>query len=215
MDMMDEKILSDDMISDTANNDVTANDVENSDTVENNTEKSLEETLENASKEELNELKSWLFRENVRLITAAKELEEMQERFDQEKEQFQDEVKAINRKISVERERLKEDSLFFEKKMDILKNGFAQLDMDRRRLEKERARMEAQREVMEQPAYGMSRDVSAFFRGVKNPLALKKRYKDLIKIFHPDNVAGDKEIIQMINIEYENLKRDYDIGKWA
>ena len=200
MDMMDEKILSDDVISDT---------------VDDNTEKSMEEKLENASKEELNELKSWLFRENVRLITAAKELEEMQERFAQEKEQFQDEVKAINRKISGERDRLKEDSLFFEKKMDILKNGFAQLDMDRRRLEKERARMEAQREVMEQPAYGMSRDISAFFRGVKNPLALKKRYKDLIKIFHPDNVAGDKEIIQMINIEYENLKRDYDIGKWA
>ena len=215
MDMMDEKILNDDMISDTVNNDVIENDAENSDAVDNNAEKSIEETLENGSKEELNELKSWLFRENVRLITAAKELEEMQERFAQEKEQFQDEVKAINRKISVERDRLKEDSLFFEKKMDILKNGFAQLDMDRRRLEKERARIEAQREVMEQPAYGMSRDISAFFRGVKNPLALKKRYKDLIKIFHPDNVAGDKEIIQMINIEYENLKRDYDIGKWA
>lgn len=215
MDMMDEKFLSDDMISDTENNDVTANDVENSDTVDNSAEKSMEETLENASKEELNELKSWLFRENVRLITAAKELEEMQEQFAREKGQFQDEVKAINRKISVERDRLKEDTLFFEKKMDILKNGFAQLDMDRRRLEKEWTRMEAQREVMEQPAYGMGRDVSAFFRGVKNPLALKKRYKDLIKIFHPDNVAGDKEIIQMINIEYENLKRDYDIGKWA
>ena len=212
---MDEKILSDDMIGDTVENDVTPNDAENSDTVDNNAEKSIEETLESASKEELNELKSWLFRENVRLITAAKELEEMQEQFAREKEQFQDEVKAINRKISAERDRLKEDSLFFEKKMDILKNGFAQLDMDRRRLEKERARMEAQREVMEQPAYGMSRDISAFFRGVKNPLALKKRYKDLIKIFHPDNVAGDKEIIQMINIEYENLKRNYDIGKWA
>ena len=212
---MDEKILNDDMISDSVDNDMTENDVENGDTAENDTVRSIEETLENASKEELNELKSWLFRENVRLITAAKELEEMQEQFAREKEQFQDEVKAINRKISVERDRLKEDSLFFEKKMDILKNGFAQLDMDRRRLEKERARMEAQREVMEQPAYGMSRDISAFFRGVKNPLALKKRYKDLIKIFHPDNVAGDKEIIQMINIEYENLKRNYDIGKWA
>lgn len=212
---MDEKILSDDMISDSMNNDMTEDEVESSDTADNSAAGSMEETLENASKEELNELKSWLFRENVRLITAAKELEEMQEQFTREKEQFQDEVKAMNRKISVERERLKDDSLFFEKKMDILKNGFAQLDMDRRRLEKERARMEAQREVMEQPAYGMGRDVSAFFRGVKNPLALKKRYKDLIKIFHPDNVAGDKEIIQMINIEYENLKRDYDIGKWA
>ena len=53
------------------------------------------------------------------------------------------------------------------------------------------------------------------FRGVKNPLALKKRYKDLIKIFHPDNVAGDKEMIQKINREYESLKHEYDIGKWA
>ena len=215
MDMMDEKILNDDMICDTVDSDTKESDVEGDDTADDSGAKSIEESLKNASKEELNEMKSWLFRENVRLTTAAKELEEMQEQFAREKEQFQDEVKAINRKISVERDRLKEDSLFFEKKMDILKNGFAQLDMDRRRLEKERARMEAQREVMEQPAYGMSRDISAFFRGVKNPLALKKRYKDLIKIFHPDNVAGDKEIIQMINIEYENLKRNYDVGKWA
>ena len=50
---------------------------------------------------------------------------------------------------------------------------------------------------------------------MKSPLALKKRYKDLIKIFHPDNVAGDKEIIQRINREYETLKRDYDNFKQA
>lgn len=207
---MEEKLLNDDMI-----NDDVVDEVVDDDAAADEVDGSIEETLENGSKEELNKLKSWLFRENVRLMTAAKELEEKELRFEQEKEQFQDEVKTLNRKISVDRQRLKEDALFFEKKMDILKSGFAQLDMDRRRLEKERAKMEAQREVMEQPAYGMSRDVSAFFRGVKNPLALKKRYKDLIKIFHPDNVAGDKEIIQMINKEYENLKRDYDIGKWA
>ncbi len=174
-----------------------------------------ESKAENES-EELNKMKSWLFRENVRLITAAKELEAMQAQFQKEKEQFQEEVKSLNRKMSVERQRLKDDALFFEKKMDILKGGFEQLDMDRRRLEKERAKFEAQKEVLEQPSYSMSRgEVSAFFRGVRNPLALKKRYKDLIKIFHPDNVAGDKEIIQMINKEYEILKRDYDIGKWA
>lgn len=183
---------------------------------EENTEKKIEDILERGSEEELNKLKSWLFRENVRLITAAKELEATQAQFMQEKEQFQEEVKSLNRKMSVERQRLKDDALFFEKKMDILKGGFEQLDMDRRRLEKERAKFEAQKEVLEQPAYSMGRgDISAFFRGVKNPLALKKRYKDLIKIFHPDNVAGDKEIIQMINKEYEVLKRDYDIGKWA
>lgn len=175
----------------------------------------FEEVLEQGSDEELNKLKSWLFRENVRIMTAQKELDELKDQFEQEKEQFQDEMRKWNNKMSAERQRLKDDNAFFEKKMDILKDGFTQLDMDRRRLDKEWAKFEARKEVMQEPVYGLSRDVSAFFRGVKNPLALKKRYKDLIKIFHPDNVAGDKEIIQMINKEYENLKRDYDTGKWA
>lgn len=221
-DNLENEIISDETVSEESN----ADEITGSGTVHDETAETedingeddkdrIEEMIEQGSEEELMKLKSWLFRENVRIIMATKELEEMQAQFNQEKEQFQEEVKALNRKISVERQRLKEDSLFFEKKMDILKSGFAQLDMDRRRLEKEQAKFEAQREVLEQPSYGMGRDVSAFFRGVKNPLALKKRYKDLIKIFHPDNVAGDKEIIQMINKEYENLKHDYEIGKWA
>ncbi|MCM1144097.1 MAG: hypothetical protein NC318_09665 [Blautia sp.] len=176
----------------------------------------IETILEQGNEAELNKLKAWLFKENVRIISAGKELERMQEQFLQEKEQFQNEMKSVNRRLAFEKDRLKEDNLFFEKKMEILQSGFAKLDMDRRRLEKERAKLEAQKEFMDRPMYGGScGEVSAFFRGVKNPLALKKRYKDLIKIFHPDNVAGDKEIIQMINKEYENLKRDYDTGKWA
>ncbi|MCM1201713.1 MAG: hypothetical protein NC312_10820 [Bacteroides fragilis] len=179
-------------------------------------ENGMEDALEEAaSAEELNRLKAWLFKENVRLISAAKELEQTQEQFREEKEQFQEEMKSLNRKMAAERQRLKEDNLFFEKKMEILKSGFTELDMDRRRLEKEWAKLEAQKEVLQQPAYSGGRDVSDLFRGVKNPLALKKRYKDLIKIFHPDNVAGDKEMIQKINIEYETLKHDFDIGKWA
>ena len=170
---------------------------------------------EAADEDELNRLKSWLFKENVRIISAAKELEHMQEQFAREKEQFQEEMKTLNRKMAAEKERLKDNTLFFEKKMEILKGGFAELDMDRRRLEKEWARLEAQKEVMQQPVYGSGRDISDLFRGVKNPLALKKRYKDLIKIFHPDNVAGDKEMFQKINREYESLKHEYDIGKWA
>ena len=175
----------------------------------------FEETLVYGSEEELNKLKSWLFQENIRIVSAKKEMENMQEQFLKEKIQFQKEMKALNRKVTSERQRLKEDSIFFEKKMEILQNGFQQLDLDRRRLQKEWARLEAQRELLREPVYTSHMDVSVFFKGVKNPLALKKRYKDLIKIFHPDNVAGDKEIIQMINREYDNIKRDYDTGKWA
>ena len=178
----------------------------------------FEETLVNGSNEELQELKAWLFRENIRLVTASKELESMQEQFLKEKVQFQEEMKMLNHKISVERQRLKEDNQFFEKKMEILKSGFSQLDIDRRRLDKEWARLTAERELLSEHAvynYDGVMDVSVFFRGVRNPLALKKRYKDLIKIFHPDNVAGDKEIIQRINKEYENLKADYENFKEA
>lgn len=171
----------------------------------------FEEVLVHGSEEELQELKSWLFQENIRLATARKELENLQEKFLKEKIQFQDEMKLLNHKISSERQRLKEDNQFFAKKMEILQNGFQQLDIDRRRLDKEWARLSAEKELLnERNSYEVGVDVSIFFQGVKNPLALKKRYKDLIKIFHPDNLAGDKDIIQRINREYESLKREYE-----
>ena len=176
----------------------------------------FEEVLVHGSQDELQELKSWLFRENIRLVTASKELEEMQEQFLKEKVQFQEEMKLLNHRIAGERQRLKEDNQFFEKKMEILKNGFSQLDIDRRRLDKEWAKLPAEGELLSEHAvYDSGMDVSVFFRGVRNPLALKKRYKDLIKIFHPDNVAGDKDIIQRINKEYESLKMSYEGFKQA
>lgn len=46
-----------------------------------------------------------------------------------------------------------------------------------------------------------------FFQGVANGQALKKRYKDLIKIYHPDSENGDNRTVQEINREYDNLKR--------
>ena len=177
---------------------------------------SFEETLVYGSDEELQELKSWLFRENIRLVTAEKELKHMQEQFLKEKIQFQEEMKLLNHKISAERQRLKEDNLFFDKKMEILKNGFNQLDIDRRRLDKEWAKLAVEKELIgEHTIYDSAVDVSIFFQGVRTPLALKKRYKDLIKIFHPDNVAGDKDIIQRINKEYETLKAKYENVKQA
>ena len=183
----------------------------------------FEETLEHRTEEELQELKSWLFRENIRLSNASKDLEQMQEQFLEEKMQFLEEMKLMNSNIAAERQRLKEDTLFFERKMEILKNGFSELDIDRRRLDKdwaklaaEKAKIAAERDLIsERKAYIGGSDVSVFFQGVRNPLALKKRYKDLIKIFHPDNMAGDKEIIQRINKEYENLKGVYEDFKQA
>lgn len=178
----------------------------------------VEEMLadEEASQDSLQELKAWLFRENIRLATAAAELEEKQTKFDEEKQRFQEEMKDLNRKMTNEQNRIKKDHQLVAEKLEIIKDGFRKLDMDRRRLDKEWARLTAEKEFMEEHGlYDGLPEVSVFFRGVKNPLTLKKRYKDLTKIFHPDNLAGDTEIIQRINREYESLKREFEKFKQA
>ncbi len=48
-------------------------------------------------------------------------------------------------------------------------------------------------------------DADVLFAGVNSPMALKKRYRDLLKIYHPDNVAGDSRVVLVINQEYERL----------
>lgn len=148
-------------------------------------------------------------------IKEEKDIEELYLKFQEEKRQFREEVKHLHKKLDEEKKRLKEDELFFEKKMDILKGGFAQLEADRRMVEKERMRLEAEREAMSVRHISGEDSVRLFFKGVSNPLTLKKRYKDLIKIFHPDNLCGDTELLQKINKMYEILQEEIGWQKKA
>lgn len=162
--------------------------------------------------DKLKEAKHWLFQENIRIGIERKELEENFDRFQKERAQFKKEMEDLNRRTILERKRLKEESLFFDKKMAILKNGFLQLDADRQEFEKQkRSLAEAQRrmELQDKNRTSYPQDmVQRLFAGINNPLLLRKRYKDLIKIFHPDNLCGDEELVQMINREYARRKSE-------
>lgn len=175
--------------------------------------KSVEEILLNGNEDELNELKRFLFQENIRLTVKMRELNEMQSKFLNEKVQFQDEMKTINLRIVNERKRLKDEELFFDKKMDILKSGFEQLEADRRKFESEKRAYEAGKRDQQYYSGSYNNDFdlkNTLFAGVNNPLALKKRYRDLLKIFHPDNLCGDTEVVAFINKEYERIKKELD-----
>ena len=113
----------------------------------------------------------------------------------------------LSRKTMQEQKRLREESLFFDKKMDILKAGFLQLEQDRKAFERERKMMRenAHRISSSQGGGSVEETVQFLFRNVGNSLALRKRYRDLVKIFHPDNLFGDAELMQSINKEF--LKR--------
>ena len=66
--------------------------------------------------DKLKEAKHWLFQENIRIGIERKELEENFDRFQKERAQFKKEMEDLNRRTILERKRLKEESLFFDKK---------------------------------------------------------------------------------------------------
>ncbi len=171
-----------------------------------------EELIRTESVEELREAKLWLFQERMRIEQEQKELDETRDKFLSERECFRDEMNELNRKCVLERKRLKEENLFFDKKMAILQDGFRKLEADRKDIERERISIQREREFQSQRShmdfYGDSSIVEILFRNATNPLALRKRYKDLVKIFHPDNIAGDEELVQMINREFAKRRRE-------
>ena len=91
--------------------------------------------LDEAAEKELQALKLWLFSENIRIQSEQKKLLEMKNRFLKERVQFQEEMKILNQKVTAARQRLRQDELFFEKKMEILKDGFSSLEADRKAFE--------------------------------------------------------------------------------
>ena len=122
-------------------------------------------------------------------------------------------IKQEKERLAREWKQLEDRQRLFDQKLEILKESYIQLDADRIKLEREKLQFEAQKEHLNHSyasARNQSMAVSLFFKGVTSPLALKKRYRDLIKIFHPDNLCGDKETLQMINQEYEILLRELE-----
>ena len=102
----------------------------------------IEAILASEDDEALKELKLFLFKENIRLKNEQKELTEYKEKLLRERAQFRMEMDMLHHKAVLEQKRIKDDNLFFEKKMEILKEGYRQLETDKRKLEKQRTRFQ-------------------------------------------------------------------------
>ena len=170
-----------------------------------------EEVDKAQSEDELRGTKLWLFQENIRLQNERNELEDMQDKLLQEQDQFREEMENLSRRIAMEQKRLREENLFFEKKLAILQDGFRKLDEDRQRFEQEKHRLEQSGRYQRENTnlLGQGDEVAhILFRSAGNPLTLRKRYRDLLKIFHPDNFCGDAELMQYINREFQRRREE-------
>ena len=89
------------------------------------------------------------------------------------------------------------------------------LESELKKLAREKQLWESEKELSRRRAGSHRRSpVSAegaevFFSGVEDELSLKKRYKELIKIYHPDNQGGDTVTLQKINKIYDILRKQY------
>lgn len=136
------------------------------------------------------------------LVEERKELEEQRRNLDLEKKEF-------FRKVEIEDRRLEQQKSLFEMKFQILEAELVKLAAEREEIEKKKAFYDRVEEFQAR-SYASLPDNQVgelFFRGVASQQSLKKRYKDLIKIYHPDNVDGDNSLVIEINKEYDHLSQ--------
>lgn len=151
------------------------------------------------------EKKKWLFKENIRLQELSRNLED-------ERKLIEIQMGMLQRQQSKNmllKKQLESQRDLFEQKWNILERETRQLAIDKDKFEREK--LIYKDKVYREARRSMSNaeNVKIFFKGVEDTAFLKKRYKALLKIYHPDNMHGDKELLQAINTEYERLSRFY------
>lgn len=174
--------------------------------------RNIEEIILNGTEDELSQLRIWLFKESVRLENQESALSERYAKLERDEMAFKDRADATERKIENAIKKLNNDKALFDQRLQILNNGFEQLNADKKKLESEFRRLEREKSYQREDEFDA---LDMLFRGVNSPLTLKKRYKDLMKMFHPDNISGDSYMVQLINQEYSVLCRRYDVGMKA
>jgi len=158
-------------------------------------------------KEEDDDVKLWLFWENVRIKAERQELDEQLRAFESEKKEFELEKDAIIKSAERDKKRLNKEREIIDKKLKILENAYIDLNKDKRLLEKQRILLEEKMKAFRVDSNKYTGD-SSFFRGISDAISLKKRYRELSRIYHPDNTNGDQTTFQLIKSEFEHIS-DY------
>jgi hypothetical protein len=164
------------------------------------------------SDDEYTKRKKWLFKENIRL-------QELQKSLEHQQSELEDEKRVIDiQKELVEREKRQNDILkkqlsnqkhLFDQQWQILENETRRLAVDKEKFKRDKLmyRDEIYREARKN--FACKDNAKVFFKGVNNTEALKHRYRALLKIYHPDNAYGDREVLAAISDEYEKLRKIY------
>lgn len=155
---------------------------------------------------QMNRKEKWFYSEAERIEQEKQLLENEKAEIARQKKELSSLKREIERQKFLDSTFIEREKKLFDSKWKILERELHTIAAEKTRLEKEKAfyKQVLAFEQKQEYEFGM------YFRGVRNEKELKKRYKDLVKIFHPDNICGDKEMIQVITQEYDSLKANFE-----
>ncbi len=168
-----------------------------------------EERIDVATEEELLEMKLWIYKESQRLEQEQAMVDKKVAEIEKEVGYFRTSIQRERSKLEHDKQKLKDEQALFDQQIEILKDGFDKLNTDKKKIEREWKKLEQEKGYIREDEYHRA---EIFFTGVDSLLSLKKRYRDLMKIYHPDNLSGDTSVLQEINCEYDIMKKSYCVS---
>lgn len=131
----------------------------------------------------------------------------------EEQLKLQRELHRKERNLKILQEDLEKREQMFKTQWALLEHELSLFAKEREAFEKEIKKQQYKSKLEnEKSVYKSTAHINAgmYFLGVHDELSLKKRYRDLLKLFHPDSMNGDVDAMQAINNEYARLKKKYE-----
>lgn len=158
------------------------------------------------------EFEQWRLQETTRIEAKKQSLRRQTRQLESERAQLNIEKMRFQRKCESEENKIKREERLLEAKRMILQEELYKLAEEKKEFELQKSLHYQEGEVS---GHREQKDTlrlhlptapgTLFFAGINSRSSLKRRYKELLKIYHPDNKYGDNEAILAINREYNSL----------
>lgn len=169
------------------------------------------QTVVPETRDEIMAFKQWYFKKTIEIEHDQRKLEDDKRRLEMQREKLERERKDFRRQKEADAKFRAQEEYVLQMKQRVLEDELRKLADEKQHLERKREFYDRVRQFQQKQEPGPQGNSSIvkgelFFIGVQSEIALKKRYKDLVRIYHPDNVCGDTETLQEINREYDKLR---------
>lgn len=169
------------------------------------------QTVVPETQDEITAFQQWFFKKTIEMEHDKRKLEDDKRRLEMQREKLERDRKDFCRQKEADAKFRAQEEYVLQMKQQVLEEELRKLADEKQQMERKREFYDRVRQFQQkqEPAPQKKRPVvkgELFFIGVQSEIALKKRYKDLVRIYHPDNMCGDTETLQEINREYDRLR---------